>query len=253
VKSLKVTLQSSTVLPALLSGGVVLGGALVFTSPIQAATPGIGKLNPPAISRTEARLLQVAAKMNPCNPCNPCAAKKNPCNPCAAKNTPRNPCAANPCGAASVDPKLVTRPKGTMLYSGNMASLVREGKKLFMDTSLSTNEMACQSCHANLDAFANSFAKAYPHKVAMAVDNSGINSVDLDEMIQFCMVVPMEAKPLPWGSRELAALTAYTASLQQSFIARGPNPCGASNPCNPCAAKKNPCNPCAAKNPCAAN
>ncbi len=238
-------LLSSTVLPLLFGGGFVLGGALIAPQTAQAGAPGLGNLNPPAISRARANLLQAVAAKNPCNPCNPCAAKKNPCNPCGA----------NPCAAAEVDPRLVVRPKGTMLHKGDTATLVREGKKLFMDKKLSTNGMACQSCHANLKAFADTFAKPFPHKVDMAVDTSGINSVSLDEMIQFCMIVPMEAKPFPWDSRKLAALTAYTASLQQAFIAKGINPCNpgaANNPCNPCAAKK--MNPCAAKkNPCAAN
>ena len=55
----------------------------------------------------------------------------------------------------------------------------------------------------------------------------------------------MQGKPLPWNSRELAALTAYTAELQKSFVAQGAaaNPCAGKNPCaaNPCAVKKNPC------------
>lgn len=267
MKSLEVKLLSSTVLPLLFSGGFILGGALIAPQAAQAGAPGLSNLNAPAISRAQANLLQVAAKKNPCNPCNPCAAKKNPCNPCnpcaaksnpcnpcnpcAAKKNPCNPCGANPC-AAEIDPKRVLRPAGTKLHPGKLSSLVRDGKKLFMDKKLSTNGMACQSCHANLDAFADSFATPFPHLVNMAVDNSGIKSVALDEMVQFCMIVPMEAKTLPWDSHELAAVTAYTASLQQQFIARGPspcNPCAAKNPCNPCAAK-NPCNPCAAKNPC---
>jgi hypothetical protein len=95
------------------------------------------------------------------------------------------------------------------------------------------------------------FAQAYPHKIAMPSQMAGVGAIHLDEMVQFCMVVPMQAQPLKWGSQDLAALTAYSAELQKGF-----NPCkvskGACNPCNPCAAKKacNPCNPCAAKNPC---
>jgi hypothetical protein len=81
--------------------------------------------------------------------------------------------------------------------------------------------------------------------------------VALDEMVQFCMVVPMASKPLPWESKELAALTMYAQEVQKGFIkAAAANPCMLKQPAtNPCAAKaKNPCNPCAAKaaNPCAA-
>ena len=115
VKSLEVKLLSSTVLPILFGGGFVLGGALVAPQPVQAGTPGLGNLNPPAISRAQANLLHKTASCSPCNPCNPCAAKKNPCNPCnpcaakkkkAAACNPCNPCAAkkgcnpcNPCAA----------------------------------------------------------------------------------------------------------------------------------------------------------
>lgn len=77
--------------------------------------------------------------------------------------------------------------------------------------------MSCATCHANNASFTNSFAKPYPHKVAMANDDLGIKTIHLDEMIQACMVMPMQAKPLPWNSKELADLTAYTASLQKTF------------------------------------
>jgi hypothetical protein len=105
--------------------------------------------------------------------------------------------------------------------------------------------------HAN---FNPSFVKAYPHPVDMPQQRAGLQQVSLDEMVQFCMVVPMASKPLPWNSRELAALTAYAGEVQKDFIkTAAANPCAlkpkATNPCNPCAAKA--ANPCAAKNPCA--
>lgn len=168
---------------------------------------------------------------------NPCAPKV--ANPCAAKAA--NPCAAKP----EVDPKLVLRPKGTALAKGDHAALVKQGEALFKDEKLSTNGMACQSCHAELGAFAPSFAKPYPHTVEMAEAKGGVKSVNLDEMVQFCMVVPMEAKPLKWDSKELAALTAYTGELQKKFRkAAAANPCAA-KPANPCAPKS--ANPCAAR------
>lgn len=91
------------------------------------------------------------------------------------------------------------------------------GKMLFNDTKLSTNGMACASCHANHGAFSASFAKPYPHTVVMARDQLGRKSVYLDEMVQACMVMPMAAKPLPWNSQELADLTAYVTELQKTF------------------------------------
>ena len=51
----------------------------------------------------------------------------------------------------------------------------------------------------------------------MAKDQLGRKTVHLDEMIQACMVMPMEAKPLPWNSKELAALVAYVQIQQTTF------------------------------------
>ncbi len=163
---------------------------------------------------------------------NPCAPKMNPC---AAK---ANPCAAKP----MVDPKLVTRPAGTHLAGGDHAAQVALGKQLYADPKLSTNGMSCASCHTGNAAFAKTFAQPYPHFVQMASDRGGLKKIALDEMVQFCMVAPMAAKPLAWDSKELAALTAYTAEVQKTFKP------GTGAPMNPCAPK----NPCAAQNPCAA-
>jgi hypothetical protein len=219
----------------------IIGGCLAVvalgSSPLQAANPCAAKpMNPCA-----------AKPMNPCaaKPMNPCAAK--PMNPCAAK--PMNPCAANNKAAG------VTRPADYKPYQGDHAALVSEGAKLFKDTSLSTNGMSCNSCHNNNGMFQTTFAQPYPHYVQMANDQFKIKAVHADEMVQLCMVAPMAAQPLPWDSRELAALTAYVTEQQKVFAKQhktgAMNPCAA-KPMNPCAAK--PMNPCAAKpmNPCAA-
>lgn len=209
-----------------------------------------GPKNPCAVRNPSAAALQLAAA-NPCA-ASPCAAK-NPCNPCAAN--PCNPCAANPCGATALDAALINRPEGTSLMAGDPKELLQEGETLWKDTQLSSNGMACETCHSNNQSFMATFAQPYPHPVAMSQAMAGMSEIDLDEMVQICMVVPMAAAPLGWESRELAALTAYTAIVQQSYQDMvAANPCAAQkagNPCNPCAAA-NPCNPCATKNPCAA-
>lgn len=151
-------------------------------------------------------------------------------NPCAVK-------AANPCtGKPDVDPNLVLRPKGARLARGDHAQLVKEGEALFKDTKLSTNGLACENCHADLGAFMPTFAKPYPHFVTMTKEKGGVDTVYLDEMVQFCMVAPMQAKPLPWGSRQLAALTAYSAEVQKRFINQ--NAASVAKPANPCAPKR---------------
>ena len=151
-----------------------------------------------------------------------------------------NPCAAkNPCAAGSkVNPKLITRPAGSKLAPGKTADLLKEGERLWNDKTLSTNGVACQTCHQGNASFNASFAKPYPHAVAMVGEKAGLKQIRLDEMVQICMVVPMASKPLPWDSRELAALTAYKAQVQKGF-----KPAQAKGAANPCAAK----NPGAAK------
>lgn len=119
-----------------------------------------------------------------------------------------------PAAVAAGDPAAqVTRPAGYKPMAGDAVF----GEKLFNDTKLSTNGMACATCHANHGAFQASFANPYPHTVAMAKEQLGRKTVHLDEMIQVCMVMPMDAKPLPWDSKELAGLTAYLLTVQKTF------------------------------------
>lgn len=170
-------------------------------------------------------------------------------NPCAAKN----PCAmSNPCAARSdlidIDPAKVKRPAGTRLAAGNPAVLAKEGKALWNNPKLSTNGLSCNTCHVDHNNFNASFAQPYPHKVGMVKERAGIEgAIHLDEMIQFCMMAPMAAKPFPWNSRKLAALTAYAAEVQKTYKPGATT----SLPANPCGAMKNPCamrgNPCAMK------
>jgi len=219
-----------------------------------AALPGLAAS--PCLANPDARKRPVMLAAA----CNPCAAKKKACgacNPCAAKRA----CGAcNPCAGASVKASQFKRPCGAGVDPTQARALLAEGERLWKDPSIGSSGLSCDSCHkggGNLNA---TFAQPYPHRVAMPAKMAGAEQVHADEMVQFCMIVPMQSEPLPWTSRELAALTAYTAELQKGFnpCAAKKNPCNPCNPCaakracgacNPCAAKKNPCNPC---NPCAA-
>ncbi len=118
-------------------------------------------------------------------------------------------------GCAGIDPNLVTRPSGTTAFSGDRASLVKEGEALWKDASIGESGMACQTCHTGGAQFKKSFKAAYPHKVAMADSMSNLSSVDAEQMVQFCMMAPMKTKALPWDSKELAALTAYVEDVVQ--------------------------------------
>jgi cytochrome c len=121
--------------------------------------------------------------------------------------------ATAPAFAAGDPGAQIARPAGYKPMAGD----AKLGERLFNDTKLSTNGMSCASCHANHGAFSDSFAKPYPHTVAMAKDQLARKTVHLDEMIQGCMVMPMATKPLPWNSKELAGLTAYLLEVQTTF------------------------------------
>ncbi|MFZ5502282.1 MAG: c-type cytochrome [Pseudomonadota bacterium] len=133
-------------------------------------------------------------------------------NPCGTKN----PCAA--AKSAKPAPAMVRRPAGTHLATGDHAELLKEGEKLWHDPGLSTNGFTCDTCHNNHATFSAGFAAPYPHAVGMVKERLGIaGKIRLDEMVQFCLVMPLASKPLPWDSRDLAALTAYTAEMQRTF------------------------------------
>ncbi|MBL1417091.1 MAG: hypothetical protein COB27_009460, partial [Moritella sp.] len=61
----------------------------------------------------------------------------------------------------------------------------------------------------------DSFKQPYPHLVAMAEDMSGLTSIDAEQMVQFCMLQPMQAEMFAWDSKELAALTLYVEKVVQ--------------------------------------
>ena len=107
--------------------------------------------------------------------------------------------------AAGTPRAQITRPAGYKPMAGEAVL----GETLFNDTKLSTNGMSCASCHADHGAFQASFAKPYPHTVAMAREQLGRKTVHLDEMIQGCMVMPMAAKPLSSAMTWLGSLSHF--------------------------------------------
>ncbi len=220
---------------------VALSGMAVAAEPVQDNYLAMSKK--PSAMKNPCAVNPCAAK-NPCatNPCavNPCAT--NPCatkNPCAVNPCAVNPCAVNPC---AVNPPL--RKKG--IKSQKVA--IKMGKRLWNDTKLGNSGLSCNSCHAGGTQLNLDKVGPFPHHVKMPND-----VVTLDQMINYCMINPMKAKPLPWDSRELTAMAAYYQDIVKQYKKGALNPC-AVNPCatkNPCAA--NPCalkNPCSIKNPC---
>ncbi|MDZ4365423.1 MAG: cytochrome c peroxidase [Afipia sp.] len=122
--------------------------------------------------------------------------------------------------AQEIKPVFVVRPPGTSAATLPRREALRRGQALFSDKRLSTSDTSCASCHADLQAFNDSFRRPYPHPVQMAKDMSGLESVNAETMVQFCMLVPMAAQPFTWDSADLAALTAYVEKLRIDFAAR---------------------------------
>jgi len=101
------------------------------------------------------------------------------------------------------------------VYSGDRSDLLAYGEKLWNDPGIGNSGLACATCHAGGAAFNDGFKQPYPHQVAMAEDISGLTSVDAEQMVQFCMLQPMQAEIFAWDSKELAALTLYVEKVVQ--------------------------------------
>lgn len=222
-----------------LAAALVIGGGFVLAATVERPARAEGAQKIRMLAPTEASSTQLV-QANACNPC----AGANPCvggNPCGS-----NPCGGgNPCAGARIDPARFQQPSGVSLASGERAALVAEGERLWNDPSIGNSGLSCGNCHVQGYALMKaSFAEPYPHHVEMADQRAGVKKVNAAEMVNFCMLVPMAAEPLPWTSRELAALTAYVEHLQPGYRPVGGG--GGANPCNPCAGA----NPCAGRNPC---
>jgi len=187
------------------------------------------------------------------NPCNPCSKKiPNPCNPCnkGAWN-PCNPCytanPCNPCNQADIKPIRSEHFK-------SRGELLALGEKLWNDENLGESGLACMTCHEdheslNLERF-NTWR--WPHYVEMPKD-----VMTLDQMINFCILNPIDGTPFEFGSYKITAMAVFYSEYVRSY--HGPTASGtkksgkaATNPCNPCNKKmSNPCNPCGKRmNPC---
>lgn len=176
----------------------------------------------------------VIAKSNPCNPCNPCGGIKNPCGV-------KNPCSAAP------DIKPI-RSKHTKDYS----KLIAMGKKLWNNDSLGKSGLSCMSCHDDHQDLYPEKGLSWPRYVNMPQD-----ILTLDQMINFCMINPMEGKQLNPNSIKMTAMAAYYMHYMKSSKSMGKgqpmNPCGVEMPGrgemqNPCSAEmpgkgkmRNPC------------
>ncbi len=121
---------------------------------------------------------------------------------------------------ASIDPALITREAGKEPYQAPREELVRAGGELWKDPSLGNSGLSCNNCHMMNAQFKESFKQPYPHEVAMVNNMAGdVGPITAAQMVQFCMMAPMETEPLPWDSKELAALAAYVDDVVQPAFA----------------------------------
>ena len=123
--------------------------------------------------------------------------------------------------AQSLDPEKVVQPENVQLHQAPQTELVAKGEALFNDPSIGESGLSCINCHQNFGQYKETFKKPYPHFVNMAKAKAGLEQVNAAEMVQLCMVVPMQANPLPWESESLAALTAYVENEQKRFAQHG--------------------------------
>lgn len=119
-----------------------------------------------------------------------------------------------------IDPALITRDVHKGPYEAPREELVKAGAELWKDPSLGNSGLSCNNCHMMNAQFKKSFKQPYPHEVAMVNDMAGdVGPINAAQMVQFCMLAPMEAEPLPWDSKELAALAAYIDDVVQPAFA----------------------------------
>ncbi len=80
-------------------------------------------------------------------------------------------------------------------------SVVAEGRELWVSPDLGTNGVACAQCHPNA---ANTHPETYP-KFQQQLGRV----VALRDMINWCLMNPLEGAPLDLDSREMVAIEAY--------------------------------------------
>ena len=80
-------------------------------------------------------------------------------------------------------------------------TVVAQGRDLWVSADLGTNGVACAQCHPNA---ANTHPETYP-KFQQQLGRV----VALRDMINWCLMNPLEGAPLGLDSREMVALEAY--------------------------------------------
>ncbi len=185
---------------------------LMISAPVFAGSANPCSMNPCSAQATNPCSMQhnpcSAQAVNPCsmNPCsaqatNPCSMQHNPCSMQAA-----NPCSMNPCASQA------KKPIREHAFE-NFAQAVALGKKMWNDEGLGGSGLSCQSCHADYELLHFDRNRNFPHYVPMVKD-----VVSLDQMINYCMLNPMQGKALDPNSKEMTAMAAYYRAYRMDYI-----------------------------------
>jgi len=94
-----------------------------------------------------------------------------------------------------LDPEVVKREQE------EIQKMVKRGDELWHDRSLGTNGMACNMCHPDATV---THPETFPKYKTMLG-----RVITAQEMINWCIMVPLQGKGFPIGSSELTALEAY--------------------------------------------
>jgi thiosulfate dehydrogenase len=86
-------------------------------------------------------------------------------------------------------------------WQGEYMTVVAKGEKLFHGGLGNENTVSCDQCHPNA---ANTHPETYP-KFQQQLGRVAV----LGEMINWCIMNPLESKPLALDSPEMVALQAY--------------------------------------------
>ncbi|MEW6324131.1 MAG: cytochrome C [Nitrospirota bacterium] len=94
-----------------------------------------------------------------------------------------------------LDPKLVQR------SDEEIRRLIKRGDELWHDRNLGTNGMACNMCHPDATV-------THPETFPKFKSQLG-RVITVQEMVNWCIQVPLQGKAFPLGNAELTALEAY--------------------------------------------
>jgi thiosulfate dehydrogenase len=126
-------------------------------------------------------------------------------------------------GAQDVQAKKPVSPAQAEQERQELLKAVEKGDGLWHDGSLGTNGLACGNCHPDGSA-------SNPHTWPKYQTNLGKVGT-LREMINWCIMVPLEGKALPLDSDKMVAMEAYATYMHNGVaIALGKDEQHGANP-----------------------